>query len=96
VVAYRYCDELAEKARRGLDIHHREFVAYHGDDLAVYPNGLAMASDLQKEWRLQWQSQPAEAVARAMAEHKDYHLDYLLRRYKGAYYRKRHPRIALV
>ncbi|MBI2918048.1 MAG: DUF3843 family protein [Chloroflexi bacterium] len=192
VVAYRYCDDLAEKAWRGLDTHHREFAAYHGDDLAVYPNGLAMASDLQKEWRLQWQSQPAEAVARAMAEHKlpnpwpstsfprelleheegvavyynrdegqemmtgfndilaglkkrgqdltddeasgirefvssdhispafvkrvvreygyesiesaflirgdhkDYHLDYLLRRYKGAYYRKRHPRIALV
>lgn len=29
-------------------------------------------------------------------DHEDYHLDYLLRRYKGDYYRKRYPRIALV
>jgi hypothetical protein len=27
---------------------------------------------------------------------KEYYLDYLLRKYKGAFYRKRHPSISLV
>lgn len=192
LIAYRYSDRLAEKATESLNLQYRKFLDYHGDDLVVYPDGLSMASDLQKEMRLQWESQPAEVVASVMAKHKmaaprpslsipdgllqnekgvgvyfdpdegqemmagfndimsglkkrgdnlnedevdsilgfvrsdqisprfvrrvvqdyghesiasafmirgsheDYHLDYLLRRYKGAYYRKRHPRITLV
>jgi hypothetical protein len=191
-LAYRYCDDLAEKAKESVSLNYHEFVKYHGDDLAVYPDGLSMAADLQKEIRLQWESKPAGVIAKVMEEHKlthpwpsmsfpheltenengvgvyydadegqemmtgfndivsglkkkggnlssdeedgirsficsdlvspefvrrlvkeygyesvesaflirgghvDYHLDYLLRRYKGDYYRKRYPRIALV
>jgi len=191
-IAYRYCSQLAEKAEQAVDLHYHEFVKYHGNDLVIYPNGLSMAADLQKERRQQWESKPREAIARVMEEHKlkkpwpsmsfprellesengvgvycnseegpemmtgfnniisglkkkgvnlnkdeesgirsfvcsdsvsakfvrrltqeygyesiestflirgghdESHLDYLLRRYKGAYYRKRYPRIALV
>lgn len=69
-IAYRYCDQLAEKAKESVDRLHQEFVKYHGDDLVIYPDGLSMAADLQKERRLQWESQPAEVVAKVAEEYK--------------------------
>lgn len=191
-IAYRYCDALAEKAKQANDLQYQEFIKYHGDDLVIYPNGLSMAADRQKELRLQWESKPKDVIARAnekfklnrtgpdmpiprdllecesgvgvyydpdegteimtgfnsiisglkkrgnnlskeeekgirsliwsnlvnpkfvrrltreygsesieaafliRGNHDESHVDYLLRRYKGAYYRKRYPRIALV
>lgn len=191
-IVYRYCAELAEKARQANEVQFNEFVKYHGNDLVIYPNGLSMAADRQKELRLQWDSKPKDVVARAIEKfklnkaepdmpiprdllecengvgvyynldegteimtgfnsiisglkkrgdnlseeeekgirsliwsnlvspqfvrrltreygsesieaaflirgnHDESHVDYLLRRYKGAYYRKRYPRIALV
>lgn len=41
-------------------------------------------------------SESIESAFLIRGSHEDYHLDYLLRRYKGAYYRKRYPRIALI
>ncbi|MBI2957680.1 MAG: DUF3843 family protein [Chloroflexi bacterium] len=70
LIAYRYCDELAEKARASLNLNCRRFLDYHGDDLAVYPDGVAMAGDRQKEMRLQWESHPPEVVAKAMDKFK--------------------------
>ncbi len=191
-IAYRYCDALAEKARQANDLQYQEFIKYHGNDLVVYPTGLSMAADRQKELRLQWESKPKDVTTKAVekfklkkpepdmpiprdllesengvgiyynpdegteimtgfnnivsgfkkrgkdlndeeergirsfiwsdsvspkfvrrltqeygsesieavflirGEHDESHVDYLLRRYKGAYYRKRYPRIALV
>jgi len=191
-IAYCYCDQLAEKVKESVERLYQEFMKYHGDDLVIYPDGLSMAADLQKERRLQWESKPAEVVAKVVEEykvphpgpsmsfphelmenkngvgvyynpdegqemmtgfndiisglkkkggtlgkdeekgireficsdsvslkfvrrvvqeyghesiksvflirggHEDHHLDYLLRRYKGAYYRTRYPRIAFL
>jgi hypothetical protein len=69
-IAYRYCDELAEKARERLSVEYREFVKYHGDDLAIYPDGLSMAADLQKQHRLLYESQPQEVISKVVRKHK--------------------------
>jgi hypothetical protein len=191
-IVYRYCSELAEKAKQVNDLQYHQFVEYYGSDLATYANGLSMAADRQKELRLQWASKPVATIARAVEKFKlkgpqpdmpfprelldsengicvyynsdegteimtgfnsiisglkkrgqdlneeeergirsfiwsdlvspkfvrrltreygsesietaflirgsrdESHVDYLLRRYKGAYYRKRYPRVALV
>jgi len=69
-IAYRYCAELAEKARQANEFQYNEFIKYHGNDLVIYPNGLSMAADRQKEICLQWESKPKEVVARAIDKHK--------------------------
>lgn len=68
-IAYRYCDEIAEKAREKVKDHYRGFVEYHGDDLVVYPDGLSMAGDLQKQQRLKYESPPSEVVSSLMKKH---------------------------
>lgn len=50
-VVYRYCDDLAEKARDAINIHYEEFVKYHGSDLLFYPDGTAFAKDVQEQFR---------------------------------------------
>ena len=47
-VAYRYCDQLTEKAKERIKVQYHDFVKYHGDDLVVYPDGLSMAAGTQK------------------------------------------------
>ena len=69
-IAYRYCDQLAEKAEKRAAFHYHEFIKHHGDDLAIYPSGLSMAADFQKEVRSQWESQPKEVIAKLMEKHK--------------------------
>lgn len=68
-VAYRYCEQLAEKARERIKIHYNDFVKYHGDDFIIYPDGLSLAADTQKEYRLLYESQPKEAVSEVMKKH---------------------------
>ncbi len=41
-------------------------------------------------------SESIEAAFLIRGQHNEYHIDYLLRRYKGAYYRNRYPRLAFV
>ena len=69
-VAYRYCDQLAEKAKERVKVQYHDFVKYHGDDLVVYPDGLSMAADTQKQYRLFYESQPEEEVERVIQKHK--------------------------
>jgi len=69
-IAYRYCDQLAEKAKTRATFHYHEFIKHHGDDLVIYPSGLSMAADFQKEVRSQWESQPKEVIAKLMEKHK--------------------------
>lgn len=71
MVAYRYCDQLAEKAKERIKIHYRDFVKYHDNDLVIYPDGLSMAADVQKQYRLFYESQPKEIVSQVMEK---YHL----------------------
>jgi len=68
-IAYRYCDALAEKAKERVKAYYREFVKYHGDDLVVYPDGLSMAGDLQKQQRLRYASLPEEVLSSLMRKY---------------------------
>jgi len=69
-IAYRYCKELAKKARKSVMGYYEEFVKYQGEDLAIYPDGLSMAADLQKQYRLLYESRPKDFVSKVMKEHK--------------------------
>jgi hypothetical protein len=69
-VAYRYCNDQVVKARKESGRQHEEFIKYHGNDLAIYPNGISMAADRQKEIRQQWESKPKGVIDRGIAEHK--------------------------
>ncbi|MFH1934192.1 MAG: DUF3843 family protein [Pseudomonadota bacterium] len=51
-IAYRYCDELLNKARKVLRDQHKHFIEYHGKDLVVYPDGNSMTVDFNKQNRL--------------------------------------------
>jgi hypothetical protein len=68
-VAYRYCKQRAQAAREMVDRHYREFIEYHGDDLAIYPDGLSMAADMQKLYRLYNEAILAEMPAEIKAKH---------------------------
>jgi hypothetical protein len=61
-VVYRYNNQLAEKAREHQRVYYREFVEYHGDDLVVYPDGLSMAADLQRQYQWQNESKSRESL----------------------------------
>jgi hypothetical protein len=69
-IAYRYCSELEEKAKQMVNLQYDKFVKSHGNDLVIYPNGLSMAADWQKEIRLQWESKPKEVIAEVMKKSK--------------------------
>jgi len=68
-LAYCYCDQLAKKAKELTSFHYQEFVKYHGDDLVIYPDGLSMAADLQKKYRLFYESQPEEDRLRVIKKY---------------------------
>ena len=68
-VAYRYCEDLAAKAVQHTRRHYRGFVARHGSDLAVFPDGLAMAADWQRAGRELFEAAPTEDVERVMEKH---------------------------
>jgi hypothetical protein len=50
-IAYRYCDDLVKRAREMLQFQYDEFIKYHGSDLVLYPDGLALAEDLEEQMR---------------------------------------------
>jgi len=69
-IVYRYNHELAEKAGKAVDLQYHEFIEYHNTDLVIYPDGLSMAADYQKEIRRQWESKPKEDIAKVMEKFK--------------------------
>ncbi|MCS6245552.1 MAG: hypothetical protein H2172_17095 [Opitutus sp.] len=50
-IAYRYCPERAAKARQFGGEQHADFVRFHGTDLVVFPDGLAVAAAEQRRMR---------------------------------------------
>ncbi len=68
-IAYRYCHKETERARETVALLYREFVEYHGDNLAVYPDGQAMAADMQKLYRQHNEALSGEATAEERAKH---------------------------
>jgi len=65
-VAYRYCKDLARKAAQSTRQRFEEFVALHGGDLAVYPDGLSLAADWQKRGPISSASRPEKEVKEVM------------------------------
>ena len=51
-IVYRYCKDLAEKARESVKEQYRFFVDYHGTDMVVYPDGRSMAADMRNQYIL--------------------------------------------
>lgn len=71
-VAYRYCDDLSEKAREVLQTQYEEFLKYHGSDLILYADGDAMEEDAQKQLRAHIESvNPDEASKKGPKRKKD-------------------------
>ncbi len=65
-IAYRYCPDLAQKARERVREHHRNFVTHHGGDLVVFPDGLSLAAGEQRQMRALFDQQPKNVLADVM------------------------------
>ena len=57
-VVYRYCPQLAEKARDIVRKHYQQFLDYYGTELVIYPNGKAMVEDVHKFHQYQFDTAP--------------------------------------
>ena len=68
-LAYRYCGDLSQKARDIVREHHKQFVAHHGDDLAVFSDGLSLAAAAQKRMRALFEKRADGMVADVMRRH---------------------------
>jgi hypothetical protein len=68
-VLCRFWEEYRLQVQRRAAELHRAALAFHGTDLVVYRDGLAMAADWQKELRASWESFPPEQVQDAVRRH---------------------------
>jgi hypothetical protein len=68
-ITYRYCESLLEKAKKSVKLHYRNFIEYHGDDLAVFPDGYAMAAAVQKQHRTEYEARSKELVKEVMKKY---------------------------
>jgi len=68
-IVYRYRKDLLAQAVAGNERQYREFLDYHGGkQLVVYPDGLSMAADEQRRFRLMYEARSRKDVDRVMAE----------------------------
>jgi hypothetical protein len=51
------------------DTHERTLAFHGGKDLVVYPDGLSMAADWQKELRWHWESRQQQEIKEAIKKH---------------------------
>ena len=65
----RYSKEYETQVRQLMSELHEKMLVYHGKDLTVYPDGLSMAADWQKELREQWESRPQQQVKEVVEKH---------------------------
>ncbi len=65
----QFWDEYRSQVRQRAAEFHAASLAYHGTDLTVYPNGLAMAADWQKELRAAWESRPRAQIDQVIRKH---------------------------
>jgi len=68
-IIYRYDKESEQKAIKQMAELHSSALAFYGKDLMIYPDGLSMAADWQKEFRHNWASKPPEAVEEVVKKH---------------------------
>lgn len=61
---YRYDKPALAKVRTTIERLEQTFLHYHGDDLVIYPDGLTMAGDQQRMYRLHNESLPETELDR--------------------------------
>lgn len=68
-IIYRYDKEYEQKAIKQMAELHSSALAFYGRDLIIYPDGLSMAADWQKEFRHNWASKSPEVVKEVVEKH---------------------------
>jgi len=68
-VVYRYDKARLEAAREAVNRVHQTFLETHGEDLAIYPDGLSMAAGMQKMYRLYNETAPEAIRSELMAKY---------------------------
>jgi hypothetical protein len=68
-IVCRYSKEYETQVRQRVTDLHEKMLAYYGKDLIVYPDGLSMAADWQKELRWHWESRPQQEVQEVIEKH---------------------------
>lgn len=68
-IYYRYSPEDLKKAREMVCQQYEEFVASHGKDWVVYPDGLMMAADWQKSAKAKIAALPEDERNRRVEKH---------------------------
>ena len=68
-VLCRFWPEYEAQVRQRAKQFHKEALARHGNDLTVYPDGLAMAVDWQREMQAAWAGRSKQEVSEVMRRH---------------------------
>ena len=68
-IVCRYAKDCERRVRERTEELHCEMMRYSGRDLVIYPDGLSMAADWQKELRHQLASKPQDEVQAALERH---------------------------
>ena len=68
-LVYRYDKEYEMKARQRMVEIHASALAFYGRELIIYPDGLTMAADWQRELRQNWKSKPPQAVKKVVKKY---------------------------
>lgn len=68
-IVCRFWKEYETQVRERNETIYKAALAYNGKDLVVYPDGLAMAADWQKEMRQSWESRSPEDVQDVIRRH---------------------------
>ena len=68
-IVCRYSKDYEAQTRERASKLHGKMLAFYGKDLVVYPDGLSMAADWQKELRSDWESRPKQEVEKVIEKH---------------------------
>jgi hypothetical protein len=69
-IVCRYSKDYESLVRKRMSALHEQMLAFHGGkDLVVYPDGLSMAADWQKEVRWQWEQRPKHEMDEVVRKH---------------------------
>jgi hypothetical protein len=68
-LAYRCRPDLVQKARELVLEQSKDFVEYYGDNLVVFPDGLALAAAEQKRLKSIYEQRPREIIQNVMKRH---------------------------
>ena len=68
-IVYRYDHQLAQKAKEMVKGRYEDFVKFFGNDLVVFPDGLTMATALQKKDRAKFENSPPSTKADMLQHH---------------------------